>query len=61
MALTQDNRALKLQTTLGDNALLLTGFHGREEMSRLFRFELQMISDDNAINPKDLVGQNVTF
>ena len=44
MALTQQARMLKLSTPLGDDVLLLTGFSGQEEISRLFRFQLQMIS-----------------
>ncbi len=61
MALTQANRVLKLSTPLGDDVLLLTSFHGQEEMSRLFRYQLDMISDDNAITAADIVGKNVAF
>jgi len=61
MALKQANRALKLTTPLGEDVLLLTAFHGHEEMSRLFRYQLDMISDDNAITAADIVGKNVTF
>ena len=60
MALTQDNRMLGLETPLGKDKLLLTSFHGREEISRLFQFQLEMISDDAAIKAEDIVGQNVT-
>ena len=61
MALDQQTRSLQLTTPLGDNELLLTTFQGEESLSRLFRFELEMISDNNAIAAKDIVGQNVTF
>ena len=61
MALDQATRMLNLQTPLGENVLLLVNFQGYEEMSRLFRFELEMVSDDNALSATDIVGKNVTF
>ena len=61
MALTQKNRLLGLKTPLGEDVLLLTAFHGREEMARLFQFELDLISDDDPIAAADIVGKNVTF
>ena len=61
MALTQQHRQLKLMTPLGDDKLLLTGFTGQEEMSHLFRFHLDLLSEDNAIKAADIVGKNVTF
>ena len=60
MALKQENRLLTLKTPLGDDVLLLTSFSGHEEMSRSFEFFLQMISDDNAIQAKDIVGKAAT-
>ncbi|MBP86828.1 MAG: type VI secretion system tip protein VgrG [Planctomycetaceae bacterium] len=61
MALTQQERTLKLSTPLGEDVLLLTGFTGKEEVSRLFRFQLDMISDDAGIQAADIVGKDVTF
>ena len=61
MAIDQKDRHLSLTTPLGENTLVLTGFQGREEMSRLFEFELDLLSEDNNINPNDIVGANVTF
>ncbi|MCC6127143.1 MAG: type VI secretion system tip protein VgrG [Pirellulales bacterium] len=61
MALKQAKRLLTLKTPLGEDALELTAFTGREEMSRLFRFELTMISDKNSITADQIVGKNVTF
>ncbi len=61
MALQQKTRMMGLKSPLGDDVLLLTAFSGREEMSRLFTFELDMISDKNDIAAKDIVGKNVTF
>ena len=40
---------------------MLTAFSGQEEMSRLFSYQLEMISDNNAISAQQIVGKNVTF
>ena len=61
MTLTQETRSLKLKTPLGDDVLLLTGFKGHEELSQLFRFELDLISDDDNVRAPDVVGKNITF
>ena len=61
MALSQEPRTLNITTPLGDNELLLTAFEGTEEISGLFEFELELISDNNNISPADIVGHNVTF
>ncbi len=61
-AYTQDKRFISLSLpSLGKDVLLLTGFHGREEMSRLFRYELEMLSANAAIAAKDVVGKAVTW
>lgn len=59
MALQQQNRSLHLTTSLGKDVLLLTSFSGTEEMSRLFRYQLELISDDVGIKPQDIVGTAV--
>lgn len=61
MALTQANRLLGLKTPLGANTLIMTAFHGHEELSRLFSYDLDLISDSPAITPQSIVGKNVTF
>jgi len=61
MTLTQQNRFLGIATPLGEDTLLLTGFQGREEISRLFQFQLEMLSEKNDIRAKEIVGKNVTF
>lgn len=57
----QQNRRLMIETPLGKDVLLLTGFQGREEMSRLFTFDLQLVSESDSLAVKDIVGKNVTF
>jgi type VI secretion system secreted protein VgrG len=61
MPYTQENRLIALDTPLGDDVLMLQGFTGREGISRLFRFNLDLISDQNDIDFDDIVGQQVTI
>lgn len=61
MVLMQETRSLQLTTPLDENELVLTAFSGREELSRIFRFDLTMLSDNNAIPASALVGKKVTF
>jgi len=46
----QANQPLRLTTPLGEDALFLTGFTGREGISQLFRFQLDLV----AANRKDI-------
>jgi type VI secretion system secreted protein VgrG len=57
----QHDRRLAVHTNLGPDALLLTAFSGREEMSRLFHFQLDLLSERDDIMPHDIVGQPVAF
>ncbi len=59
--LTQDNRLIAVETSLGKDHFLLTGFSGQESVSQLFQFDLEMLSDDDAAEHTELVGQNLTF
>ena len=58
---TQENRLLSLATPLGADALLLAGFAGREELSRLFSYRLDVLSDRGDVTARDLVGKNVSW
>lgn len=58
---TQDERRIAIETPLGKDVLLLKAFTGEEEMSRLFRFKLELLSTKNTIAYKDIVGKNVSF
>ncbi len=58
---TQDNRLLAVTTPLGKDVLLLAGFSGREELSRLFRYDLELLSENGGIAAKDVVGKAVTW
>ena len=56
---TQENRLLAIDSPLGKDVLLLTGFSGREEMSRLFAYHLDLLSEQDKIAAKDIVGKPV--
>ena len=57
----QEGRLISLTSPLGDNKLLLTGFTGHEAISRLFSFHLTTLSEDDAIDFTQIVGQSVTI
>lgn len=58
---TQAPRHIAIETPLGEDVLLLQSFSGQEEISRLFQFDLQLLSEDYSINFDDIIGQNVTI
>lgn len=60
MPLTQTERLIAIETPLGDDALLLRAFQGQEAISRLFAFELDLVSEQPSINYDSIVGQSVT-
>lgn len=57
---TQENRLMAIGTPLGDDVLLLTGFTGEEGISRLFRFQLSLLSTNDSIDFNAIVGKAVT-
>ena len=62
MPLDQTTRRLNFKVaTLDSGDLALSGFQGHEEVSRLFWFDLDLLSEKLDIDPTKLVGQKVTF
>ena len=61
MPYTQDNRLLRITTPLGKDTLLLHSLTGREAISTLFEFHLDLLSENPSISPDKLVGQRVTI
>jgi type VI secretion system secreted protein VgrG len=59
--LEQEGRPIGVETPLGKDKLVLTGFEGEERLSGLFNFTLKMMSEDDAIDPKKIVGERVDF
>jgi len=60
-AYTQEGGLFKIDTPLGKDVLLLRGFQGSEGISRLFRFQLDLLSENPAISFPDIIGKNVTI
>jgi type VI secretion system secreted protein VgrG len=59
--ITQAQRGLSVTTALGQDVLLLLGFSGKESISRLFTYYLELASDTESIAPKEIIGQPVTW
>jgi type VI secretion system secreted protein VgrG len=61
MAITQATREISIDTPLGEDVLLLRSLRGHEEMSRLFTFDLDLVSEEPSIKYDDIVGKAVTI
>ncbi len=57
---TQENLYLSVSTPLDDDTLLLKSVRGTEGLSRLFRYEFEMVSEDPEIDFTQIVGESVT-
>jgi type VI secretion system secreted protein VgrG len=58
----QRNRSLQVTTPLGDNVLLVTGFHGTEQLSDLYSIELNLIAaNSTTIDFTELMGNDITL
>jgi type VI secretion system secreted protein VgrG len=60
-SITQAERTLSLTTPLGKDVLLLMAFSGTESLSRLFSYQLDLASANDAIAAKAVVGKPVTW
>jgi type VI secretion system secreted protein VgrG len=61
MPYSQQERLIALTTPLGEDALLLAGFSGREAISRLFSFQLDLLSEKGSIDFASIIGKKVTI
>jgi type VI secretion system secreted protein VgrG len=61
MPYSQEERLIALTTPLGEDVLLLAGFSGHEGISRLFSFNLDLLSEKGPITFSDIIGKNVTI
>jgi type VI secretion system secreted protein VgrG len=59
MAFTQAKRPLRVSTSLGEDVLLLERFTGEEDVSQPFRFTLEMLSENAAIAPADVLRKPI--
>ena len=59
---TQANRRIAVQiASVGTDVLLLTAFNGREHLSELFSYNLEMLSSEDFIDAKKVVGMPVSW
>lgn len=56
----QETRAMEVRTPLGENQLLLQSFSGREAISSLFEFNLDLLSANHNVSFDAIVGKRVT-
>jgi type VI secretion system secreted protein VgrG len=61
-SLSQANRPLQVTTPLGENALVIKGFRGGEELNNLFSFELELLAMNSIpIDFGKLIGNEMTL
>lgn len=53
-------RLLQIATKAGPNVLVVQRFSGYEELSRLFEYDVELVSERSDIRPTDLLGTNAT-
>jgi type VI secretion system secreted protein VgrG len=56
----QDERTMAVETPLGKDKLLLQRLDGEEAVSKLFHFDLELLSEDPGLDFDAIVGKNVT-
>ena len=61
MSITQATRQIAIETPLGEDVLILRSFQGQEAISKLFTFDLDLVSEEPSIKYDDIVGQTVTL
>jgi len=54
-------RVMEITTPLGDDVLLFHSMHARDELSRLFTYQLDLLSPKPDIKVDDILGKNVTI
>lgn len=60
MALSQKNSILAVTTPFGADKLLCTSFFGEERISSLFRFDVELLSPERALDFTKVIGKGVT-
>jgi type VI secretion system secreted protein VgrG len=60
MPFIQLHRHLAFNSPLGEDQLLLTELHGREGISQLFQFDLELLSENPSLDFSAIIGKNVT-
>ncbi|MFK7997436.1 MAG: type VI secretion system Vgr family protein, partial [Granulosicoccus sp.] len=58
---TQDNRRVKIKTSLPDNTLLFSSMSGVDHLSELFDYKVELLSSDHEIDLNELLGRDMTI
>ena len=58
---TGKHRLVRINTQLGEDALLLDRVSGREELGRLFEYQVDVISERASVKPEDVLGTNASI
>ena len=58
---TQADRFIRVETPLGNDVLILEAFSGREAVSEIFSYRLDVLSVRADISPDEIVGKNISF
>ncbi|MCA9524981.1 MAG: type VI secretion system tip protein VgrG [Myxococcales bacterium] len=56
----QDNLGLKVSTPFGDNIVLVQALRGEDRVSGLFHYQLELVSEDPALDMATIISQPVT-
>ena len=59
--ISQDNRLLSIESPLGKDELLLASCSGSEYISDTFEYQIDLLSNNLAIKPQDIVAKAVTI
>ncbi len=60
MAISQNDRLIRIATPLPDNTFIVLSFTGEEKLAGLFRFKLELASERNDITFEQLAGKSAT-
>ncbi|NJO17223.1 MAG: hypothetical protein HC877_16210 [Thioploca sp.] len=58
---TQDNLLFTVHSPLGENKLLFKNLQGEEQLSGLFHFQLELLSESRGIDFQEILGQALTL
>lgn len=59
--LSQDHRLIRVDSHLGESKFIATYLSGQEFVSNLFRYDVELFSDDHEIKQQDVVGHALTL
>ncbi|MCW9030679.1 MAG: type VI secretion system tip protein TssI/VgrG [Gammaproteobacteria bacterium] len=58
--ISQEHRLISISSPLSKDELLLTSFQGGDYISRLFEYQLEVLSANVTLDPQELIGKQVT-